>query len=76
MTWLKDGVVLNNVSLTNADPENNGALESLLEFTFSAADAGAYQCIFTDPARSELFVAHPIRLDTGQFATLHLYTSH
>ena len=65
VTWLKDGVVI-NILPTNADPENNGALESLLEFTFTPDGAGDYQCLFTDTVSSEIFVTHPVRLDTGK----------
>ena len=75
VTWLKDGVPITS-SLLNTDPQSNGGLESTLPFVFSSSDAGVYQCIFTDTARSEVFLPHPIRLDTGQLLappTQHLH---
>ena len=65
VTWLKDGVPV-SITPNNADPGNNGGLESSYNFVFSSSDAGVYQCIFTDTIRSEMFLPHPIRLDTGQ----------
>ena len=65
VTWLKDGVPISTTP-TNTDPGNNGGLESVLTFMFSSSDGGVYQCIFTDTARSQVFLPHPIRLDTGQ----------
>ena len=68
VTWLKDGVPISTTP-TNTDPGNNGSLESVLTFMFSSSDAGVYQCIFTDTVRSEVFLPHPIRLDTGKLLT-------
>ena len=72
VTWLKDGVPV-SIKPTSTDPGNNGGLESVLTFVFRSSDAGVYQCIFTDTAGfegSEVFLPHPIRLDTGELLTL------
>ena len=62
--WLRNGIPVSD-SLTNT-PRMNGGLNTVLSFTFAESDAGVYQCVFTDIARSEVFVTDPIRLDTGE----------
>ncbi len=64
VTWLRDGVPV-SVSPTNTAP-SSGALVTVLSFAFAESDAGVYQCVFTDTARSEVFVTDPIRLVTGE----------
>ena len=66
VTWLRDGVPVSDTPTNTAG--GNGNLSTTLSFMFEESDAGVYQCVFTDTARSEVFVVHPIRLDT------HLYT--
>ncbi len=71
--WLKDGLPARatptNVNLT----EGNGRVMTILSFTFMESDAGVYQCVFTDPTTSQVFVTVPIRLDIGEdeFWLLH-----
>ena len=65
VVWLKDGLppTLPPVSRSLL---NNGDLQSRLTFRASLRLAGVYHCIFTDPVRSEVFLPHPIRIDTGE----------
>ena len=62
--WLKDGVPVR--AMPTNTPGINGRVLTSLDFTFVESDAGVYQCVFTDTARSELFLTVPIRLDTGK----------
>ena len=63
--WTKDGLPSTLLKLFpfSRYPAGNGDLESRLNFWATPPDAGVYQCIFTDTARSEVFLPHPIRLD-------------
>jgi len=65
VTWLRNGIPA-RATPTNSALGTNGRLSTTLSFTFAESDAGVYQCVFTDPARSEVFVTIPIRLDTGK----------
>jgi hypothetical protein len=64
VTWLKDGVPVSDTPMNTVGV--NGGLSTTLSFIFEESDAGVYQCVFTDTSRSEVFVAEPIRLDTGK----------
>lgn len=63
-TWLKDGIIVtqprSNMQMSN------GRLTTAHSFTFNSVDAGLYQVVFTDTTRSEIFVALPTRIDTGE----------
>jgi hypothetical protein len=64
VTWLKDGVPVNDIPTNTVG--SDGGLSTTLSFPFEERDAGVYQCVFTDTSRSEVFIAEPIRLDTGK----------
>ena len=66
VTWLKDGVPV-TPSPINTIEDTDGSVTTTLSFTFAETDAGVYQVVFTDTSRSEVFVASPIRLDTGEY---------
>ena len=70
VTWLRDGVPVSDTP-TNTT-RGNGGLNTTLSFMFEESDAGVYQCVFTDTARSEVFVVDPIRLDTGKDSPVHI----
>ena len=72
VSWMKDGVPFRTTP-TNT-PVGNGLLTTSLSFSFLAADAGVYQCVFTDTGRSEVLVSSPIRLDTGEYSHIHTCT--
>ena len=67
VTWLRDGVPVSDTP-TNA-ARGDGGLGTTLSML---SDAGVYQCVFTDTARSEVFVVDPIRLDTGKDSPVHI----
>jgi hypothetical protein len=69
VTWLKDGVPVSDRPMNTVG--GNGTLSTTLSFTFEESDAGVYQCVFTDTSRSEVYVAEPIRLDTGKGSLYH-----
>ena len=62
--WLRDGVPV-SVMPTNI-VNYYGRIKTTLSFTFEKSDAGVYQGVFTDSVRSEVFLAEPMRLDTGK----------
>ena len=66
VVWLKDWAPARVRPVNNAlGPQ--GQLNSTLSFVFDEeSDAGLYQCVIIDGRRSVMFVAHPIRLDTGE----------
>ena len=57
VTWIKDGELLSSTT----------AFSSSLDIaSFTAADAGVYQCIFIDTdATAEVITSIPFRLDSG-----------
>ena len=65
VTWLKDGVPVTPSPTNTADTD--GSVTTTLSFTFAESDAGVYQVVFTDTSCSEVFVASPLRLDTGEY---------
>ncbi len=66
--WLKDGQPARAFPRPTNVELGNGRLVTTLTFTFMRSDAGVYQCVFTDPITSQMFLTVPIRLDTGEDA--------
>lgn len=62
--WLRNGEPI--TIMPSNTPLKNGGLRTTLSFEFLESLAGVYQCMFTDPSRSEIFVPEPIRVDTGE----------
>ena len=62
--WLKDGMIVTQPRINMQ--MFNGRLTTMHSFTVTSTDAGLYQVVFTDTARSEIFVALPTRIDTGE----------
>ncbi len=66
--WLKDGLPF-RVTSSNIPIIGNGRLVTRLQFDFQEpGDAGVYQCVITDTTTSEIYIAIPIRLDTGEYS--------
>lgn len=65
VTWLKDGEVFRTPP-RNSPKGHNGRLNTVLSFTMTPSDGGVYQCVITDPARSEVLVTGPIRLEISK----------
>ena len=72
VTWLRDGVPVSDTPTNTAGAGGNGRLNTILSFMFEESDAGVYQCVFTNTARSEVFVVDAIRLDTGKDSPVHI----
>ena len=64
--WLKDGMVVTQPRINMQ--MFNGRLTTMHSFTVTSTDAGLYQVVFTDTARSEIFITLPTRIDTGEMS--------
>ena len=66
VVWIRNGQAVQDTDLqTNLNTTNTGLLTSSLVITnFTAADAGVYQCVFTENAK--VITSIPHRLDTGK----------
>ena len=76
VTWLKDGEVTRATPTDTPLGSGNGQLRTTLTFTMMLSDAGVYQCVVNDTARSELFVTVPIKIDTGDYLVLMFLPYH
>jgi hypothetical protein len=72
VTWLKDGAPVSHTPRNTVG--DNGGLSTTLSFTLRERDAGVYLCVFSDTTRAEIFVAEPIRLDTGKGSLYHRHS--
>ncbi len=64
VTWLKDGEVARTQPTNSLTGDSD--LRTIIIFDMMLSDAGVYQCVFTDTARSEVLVTIPLRIDTGE----------
>ena len=65
VTWIKDGELISSTTAFSS---------SLNIASFTAADAGVYQCIFTDTdASAEVITSVPFRLDSGFYYSIMCY---
>ena len=68
--WLKDGLPFRIAPTNTPDPRANGRLTTELIFTFTESDGGVYQLVST-AADGTMFLAPPIRLNTGEELQWH-----